>query len=123
MNEIRERLAKFEESIKGAAEERKALREQLTAALATGTGDILTFQRRAAELDVVIDSAPDARKLLETALNEAKAHEAASKLKAVLARIGEFRERLEKAQREVDRAWQGIGSAISELRGLETPSG
>lgn len=116
-------MAKFEESIKGAAEERKALREQLTAALATGTGDILTFQRRAAELDVVIDSAPDARKLLETALNEAKAHEAASKLKAVLARIGEFRERLEKAQREVDRAWQGIGSAISELRGLETPSG
>lgn len=36
VNEVKERLAKFEEQIGNAEEERAGLQEQLTAALATG---------------------------------------------------------------------------------------
>lgn len=119
--EVKERLERFEAQIKAAEEERKVIREKLTAALATGSGDIPALQGRAAELDAVISLAPEARKLLENVLDEARAFDAAPKLKAVLAKIDKFRESLEEAGKEVDRAWQGVGSAIAALRGLEFP--
>lgn len=73
-------------------------------------------------MDAVIVSALDARRLLEEALDDAKAYEAAPKVEVVLKKISVFRDALEKAAGKVERSWQGIGSAISELRGREMPS-
>jgi hypothetical protein len=120
--DVQAKVAQFEEKIKAAEAERKALQEQLATALAQNV-ETAPLQRRAAEVEAILAAAPEARRLFALEIERGKANDAAPHIQKALGKIGGIEGVLREAGEKVAGAWEDLLPALDGLKDLPLPRG